>query len=326
MTAFVLSAVFAVVAPVPKGATEEPKEITAAREKAIDFLKKQQNKDGNWEGLVLGFLADMDGGSTALAALGLLEAGVKPDDAAITKAVDYLVKLEPKKTYVVSLQTQVLARVDANKFDKQIQANADWLLKNALGWQNGKGKLQGWSYPQNQIPDNSNTHFAVMGLHAAAKAGAKIDATVWAELRALYTRTRTQDGWTYYNDRNERATVSMTACGLLGLAIAAKYDKNAPKPDPDFDKGMAAYVAMWRLESLKSTMYNLMVIAELGRALDVKEFKSGKQTRAWYKEGVEKLVEMQKEDGSFIAGKSVDGIPVLGTAFGLYFLGPPPKK
>jgi hypothetical protein len=324
MTAIVLTAVLASAAPVAREAVQFEKRVSAARAKAIDFLKKQQNKDGIWEGKAIEFLAGMDGGTTALATLSLLETGVKPDDAAIAKAVDYLVKLQSKKTYVVSLQTQVLARVDAKKHAKLIQANADWLLANAIKANN---KLVGWSYPINDIADGSNTHFAVMGLHAAAQAGATIDNKVWTQIRDFYVKTQRNEGWAYYSDAKQPTTVSMTGCGALGLAVTAMHDKNAKKPDADFDKAMAAYLPIWTLSSPKSTFYNMMVVAELGRVLGVTEFKSGDEVKAWYHEGAVKLMKEQHEDGSFASGtKSVDGNAIFGTAFGLYFLGPPAKK
>jgi hypothetical protein len=322
MTEFMLCAML-VGAPVPKEADERfEKSVNAAREKAIEFLRKNQNKDGNWEDVVPQFLAGMEGGVTALATLGLLEAGVPPDDAAITKAVDYLLKLAPSKTYIVSLQTQVLARVDAKKHAKHIQDNADWLLAKAI---KTGDKLDGWSYPTNQIPDASNTHFAVMGLHAAAQAGAKIDAKVWDEVREHYINTRKNKGWTYYEKADPIASSSMTLCGVLGLSVAAKYDKNAKKPDPDVEKGMALALENWE-PSRKSEAYRLFVMAELGRVLDVKDFKSGNNTRTWYREGAEKLIKAQNEDGALpVATTSIDGHAVISTAFGLYFLGPPKK-
>lgn len=323
MTAFVLTAVLTVAAPVPEAADEQfEKGVSAAREKAIDYLKKQQKPQGNWEGIVIGFLADMEGGSTALVVFGLLEAGVPANDPAVAKAVDYLVTLDPKKTYVVSLQTQVLARVDARKHAVRIQANADWLLKQALR----KGdRLEGWSYPQNNIADGSNTHFAVVGLHAAAQAGAKVDAKVWKEIREFYTRTQRKDGgWSYYGDaRAEASSAGMTGAALVGLSVAAKYDKQAKKPDPAFEKGMATYTSD-SPQAPKSLMYNMMVTARLGRVLGVTEFKSGDKTWAWYREGAEMLVKKQNADGSWSFGRQIDGTAHLSTAFGLYFLGPPP--
>lgn len=338
MSRFVLPLAFALAlggvaaVPAPRAVAQAPAaraddELVEKVRKAIDagvrYLKKQQSPQGNWEGIVIGFLADMEGGSTALVTLALLEAGVPTNDAAVTKAVAHLVKLEPKKTYVVSLQTQVLARVDAVRYAKQIQTNADWLLKTAI---RKTGKLEGWSYPQNQLADGSNTHFAVAGLHAAARAGAKVDEKVWKEIRDYYARTQREDGgWSYYNDQNERFSVSMTGAALFGLRVAWGYDKEAKRADRAFETGMAAFVPL-SFESPKSTFYNMMVTAALGRALGGTEFKSGVETRAWYRVGVEKLLKEQKEDGSWASGRQVDGTPHLATAFALYFLGPAKKS
>jgi hypothetical protein len=265
---------------------------------------------------------------TALAALGLLEAGVPANDPAVTKAVTYLAKLPLDKTYVVSLHAQVLARVGAKKYAKEIQADADWLLKQAI---RKADKLQGWSYPANAIADNSNTHFAVMGLHAAAQAGAKVDETIWRDLRDYFAATQQADGgWTYHNGGDRTPSTSMTVNGLLGLTIAAKYDKQAKGPAPAFEKGMATLLDRKRHElgDGKSEFVGWMTIAELGRALGSNEFKSGKLTRAWYREGAEKMVKAQQEDGSLKAGvRGIDGgQPVITTACGLYLLGPPAKK
>jgi hypothetical protein len=117
----------------------------------------------------------------------------------------------------------------------------------------------------------------------------------------------------------------MTLCGLIGLTLAAKNDMNAKAPEVAIDKGMAALLKL--SGGSKSEGYERMATAELGRALGVTEFKAGKARLAWYREGAEKLLREQNQDGSF-AGKSsgIDGNPVLSTAFGLYFLGPPTKK
>jgi len=164
-----------------------------------------------------------------------------------------------------------------------------------------------------------------VALHAAAEAGAKVDARIWEQIRDLYARSQTAGGWGYYNDRGfdgGRTTLNMTTSGLIGLTLAAKNDKNTKAA---FENGMAALLKMGG-EPSKSDGYYRMATAELGRALGVKEFIAGKEKRAWYREGAEKLIREQDNDGSF-AGKSggIDGNPILSTAFGLYFLGPPSK-
>src|SRR5438270_203411 len=137
MTAAVLALALAVPAQPPNLEAQ----AQATREKAIKYLKEKQ-KDGNWEKSgTLPILADMKGGYTALVTLALLEAGVTADDTAVKAAAEYLAKLEPDKTYVVSLQTQVLARVDAKKHAARIQKNADWLVGKAT---RKNGRLEGW--------------------------------------------------------------------------------------------------------------------------------------------------------------------------------------
>lgn len=311
-------------ASVPKAADEKfDKAVATARQKATDYLKMQQ-KDGNWEKVITGGVSDMGGGITAMAALGLLEAGVPADDAAVTRAVEYLVKVESKKTYVVSLQTQVLARVDARKHKEKIQKNVDWLLNEAV---NSRGKLAGWSYPGNQqIGDGSNTHFAVMGLHAAALADAKVDAKVWDQVRDMYARARQEGGWSYYGDERVKGQPSrtMTIAALVGLVVAAEFDTAGRGPDPAFEKGMAAFLKVSPRPGT-SVAYEWLVTAELGNALASHEFKAGDKVLAWYREGAEKLLKEQKGDGSWMPGPGVDSNPIYATACGLYFLGPPKK-
>jgi hypothetical protein len=324
MTAFILTAVLSISAAESRVEPTLEEKVAAARGKAIEFLKKQQDKRGTWEETTLALIADMEGGATALVALALLEAGVPANDPAVVKAVDYLVRLEPKKTYVVSLQTQVLCRVDGKKHQALIQKSVDWLQEKAV--KTGK-MLAGWSYPASNLADGSNTHFAVMALHAASEAGAKVDAKVWEQIRGLYQRSQKEGGWGYYSDRKaggEAISANMTACGLLGLSIADKHDKNAKGSDPAFEKGMPVLLKL--RSGGKSEAYGRFAIAELGRVLGTTEFKAGKMGVAWYREGAERLLQLQKADGSFDGKPGLDANPILSTAFGLYFLGPPAKK
>jgi hypothetical protein len=190
--------VLATRAPVPK---ESPfmKDVQSAREKAIGFLKQKQNKAGTWEsgdGDGLPQIAVFEGGLTALVVVALLEAGVPLDDPAITKSVEYLAQLPPTKTYVVSLQTQALARAAPKKHADQIQRNIDWLLDHATRFEQD-GSFLGWNYGGGAGADASNTHFAVFALHVAARAGAKVDEKIWKEIRNHYVRTQRDYGWAY---------------------------------------------------------------------------------------------------------------------------------
>ena len=65
----------------PKPEDELVNKVRDSIKRGVTFLKNNINKQqGNWEGVVLQYLADMEGGSTALVLLALLNCGEKPDD------------------------------------------------------------------------------------------------------------------------------------------------------------------------------------------------------------------------------------------------------
>lgn len=332
--------------------------VRTVMDNGVKFLKKQQSPQGTWEGVVIGVLADMEGGQTALATLALLNCGVKSDDPAVKKALDYLASLPPKKTYVVGLSNLVFAEARPNeKYLPRIQKNADWLIESAIGFRGGAGTLEGWSYPGNQIADNSNTQYALLGLYAAKQAGATIDDKVWKAIQDYYTRTQVSEGatsgyWAYYNKQfGDRASFSMTVAGVCGLLIAAMgLDASEQDLDPQtgmprkdqngntkcgvysentaLTKGMNWVGANFTFESPKSSMYNIYGIERLGR-LSGQRFIDRYD---WYREGSDRLVGkydpvrgewvggMQQDDGSIVGKGGIDASPVLSTSFALLFL------
>ncbi|MBY0460922.1 MAG: hypothetical protein K2V38_26680, partial [Gemmataceae bacterium] len=135
----------------------------------------------------------------------------------------------------------------------------------------------------------------------------------------------------YHNAAGARSNHSMTAAGLLALAVSARHDPLAKGPGEAFEKGMAALLeeSVGRFGTGVSAACSWMTVAELGRTLDVGEFKSGKLSRVWYREAAERFMKQQREDGSWKSGENgLDGgYPAVTTACGLYLLGPPaPKK
>src|SRR5262245_23135824 len=233
-------------APPPPGQAEEELVDTVRKviERGVSYLKKEQ-KQGKWEGVVLNLLADMEGGVTALSTLALLNCGERPDSPAVAEALKYLRTVEPKKTYVVGLQTMVFTEAREKRDLPLIQRNADWLVRQGIGWSVGNdlrvtgGKLDGWSYPGNQMADNSNTQYALLGLYAAKEAGARIDESVWAAIQEFYTRTQlsktpTTGAWGYYNNSQfgNIESFSMSVAGVCGLLIAAMgLDKSEQQLD-----------------------------------------------------------------------------------------------
>ncbi|MCS7271052.1 MAG: DUF4159 domain-containing protein, partial [Gemmataceae bacterium] len=335
--------------PVVKAEEELVEKVRKAIEAGVKYLKSQQ-RDGTWEGVILNVLADMDGGVTALATLALLTSGVKPEDPAVARALDYLRTIPPRKTYVVGLQTMVFAEARQKRDLPLIQRNADWLIRHGVGWQvddQGRvvgGQLRGWTYPAGPAPpnmaDNSNTQYALLGLYAARQAGATIHPSVWQEIRAFYARTQrvhspTVGSWTYATMTNVgqlEPSFSMTVAGVCGLYIASMgLGESEQQLDPQTGvaancgvysenqalmRGMNYVASRFNFESPKSSFYNIYGIERLGR-LSGERFIG---RHDWYREGCEWLLARQEPNGAFLGKGGIDAAPIISTSFALLFL------
>lgn len=355
------AAVVALAIPATPARAEEPlvKKVRTSLNKGVDYLKSQQADQGggkfNWENVTLSLL--QPGGSSCLAMLALLTAGTPVDDPVIKRGLPYIRSLKPQHTYVVGLQTMVLAEVGDGRDLFQIQTNVDWLIGAALT-SNRKplgqgGKLEGWSYQSNPgtRADNSNTQYALLGLWAGRQAGANIDKSVWEAIQEYYTSTQTAArmngrglpvaGWQYQNEgRKGDGTLTMTAAGVCGLYIAA-LEANDSKQELDEKTGVAAKCGVYpeddaiakgmrwladkfRFNNPPHTFYNVYGIERVGR-LSGQRFIGDHD---WYREGCELLTGVkdspglaQKPGGEWqIKGQAIDDFPVISTSFALLFL------
>jgi hypothetical protein len=312
-------------------------QVRAAIDTGVRFLRQDERGRGEWErGL---YAIPKPGGSTALALLALLNCGVKRDDPLIQRGLDYLRKVEPHDTYVVGLQTMVFAEAGDPKDLPRIQRNVDWLVQARV--MRG-GNLRGWGYTDDSGgADNSNTQYALLGLHAGKQAGAKIGRAVWDSIFRFYADTQEADGgWVYSYDYGNRGTMlTMTIAGLCGLYIAGEELDAGRKLRPDgsdpdcgkYPENAAVQKALrWlagddggggtRLrfdDRFGHTFYNVYGIERAGR-LSGQRFLAGHD---WYREGCEFLVRRQHEDGSWsFSSSGTDSQPVLSTSFALLFL------
>lgn len=317
------------------------KQVKKSIDRGIDYFKGKQAKDGSWENFVFGHVAGFRGGTTALATLALLNCGLKHDDPAVAKALEYIRALgTPDKTYIVALQTLVLAEARQKKDLPQIAKNAEWLQKTAILSDNGQ--LRGWSYPlQGVAPggDNSNTQYALLGLYAAKSAGIEIPKEFWAKILDYYTRTQQGDavrGWWPYVNGAGGASFTMTVGGVCGLIIAAMgLEKSLQQLDektgvaancgayPENDalaRGLSWVAYQFNYDEGKSMFYNYYGIERLGR-LSGQRF-IGRYD--WYRQGCTNLVRFQAADGSFPypdKGSGLDaGNNIVTTSFSLLFL------
>jgi squalene cyclase len=298
---------------------DQARQVRQAVEKGIQYLRNKQRADGSWE--VDDFCVVRPGGWTALALLALLNAGVSPDETMVKKGLDYLRKQEPTFTYVRALQTMVYAAAGKKEDGKRIQRNADWLINAAI---ESDGQLLGWTYTggSRQAPDNSNTQYAVLGLHAARLAGARIPRAVWQKVRDFYLRTQLKEGgWVYARHHNNRTYLTMDVAGLSGLfasGLALKMNRPAIlKQAPvqlalDWISGHRFDIAL-----TDKVYYNLAGVARLGRISGLGLL--GKHD--WYQEGCKFLLKEQAQDGSWPGrGVQFDKWPFINTCYALMFL------
>jgi hypothetical protein len=193
----VASLVFALLAcatPQPAHAQDalEGKQVEKSIEMAIDYLLRHQDNRGEWVEF-----HGYEGGTCGLCTLALLSAGVSPKDPQIVKALDAIRKRskEPKKVYVVSLQTMALCAARNRQDLEQIKQHALWL-------QNAQTASGGWGYEGNPNgpSDPSNSQFALLALHEAerfdVRIAGQIKESTWRKaLKYWETRQNPTGSW-----------------------------------------------------------------------------------------------------------------------------------
>jgi hypothetical protein len=317
----------------PRDGGVDAQQVRRAIDRGVQYLRDVENGRGHWE-VNAGLALQQTGGWSALAMLALLNSGVKPDDPIIERGLKYLRGLPPKHTYVVGLQTMVFAAAGHNEDRERIQRNVDWLIKSSVVRGN---QFIGWSYGTDRgiaaSSDNSNTQYALLGLHEGHLAGAKIDKKVWKEIQEFYASSQRQDGgWGYAFFENNGSTLTMSTAGLCGLLIAG-MELNAGReiigPDgsarncgsyvdnPFVTKALRYIGTHFTVEDRRAIYYNLYGIERAGRLTGQRLLG----THDWYREGCEYLVRQQNADGYWVSPRGhFDNWPVISTSFALLFL------
>jgi hypothetical protein len=301
-------------------------QIRNSVERGLRYLRTAQKPDGTWES---GFVAggNFPGGVTGVALLGLLSCGAKADDPAVARGLDVLRKVDSDRTYVLSLQALVYCRAGQPQDRERIQKCVDRLvdaIRREGGW--------GYFKDNNARPDNSNTRFAVAALHAADKAGAKVEERVWKAVREHYLRTQMKDGgWPYQPAgpiSTPKSTLSMTAAGLYGLRAAQSRLKDEEEATAAaLARGMRRLMELYpppapdAPDRLTARYYAFHAVGQLG-ALDGRRFleEHPRGVRVhWYRDGAKRLLAEQQEDGSW-KNTPMEISPVIATSFTLQFL------
>ncbi|MCC6420932.1 MAG: DUF4159 domain-containing protein [Gemmataceae bacterium] len=319
-------------------------QVRSAIEGGVKWLRQNQNNDGSWNDKLGAF--NHPGGTSALAVLALLNAGVPRDDPMIARGLRHLRDLGHLTTYVRSLQTMAFAEAGFTEDRGRIQKNVDHLV-NARIVRNGL--LQGWGYDYPNTPnaqaDNSNTQFALLALHMGRLAGAKIDRAVWKEIQDFYIRTQKDDGgWSYSPGGKAfgkpETTLTMTTAGLSGLLISGmELNEGREKMRADgtaancgvYQENKSVQRALHWISAPREdrfqfplpqrTFYNVYGIERAGRLSGLRFFHA----HDWYREGCQFLVGKQHKDrdgGVYWSepGGLGDSWPVVSTSFSLLFL------
>jgi hypothetical protein len=324
-------------------------EVTAEQvRKAIDggigYLFGQQLHNGGWPDMPL-----FPGGTSTLCTLALLEAGADPADERLQRALSHLRSLDARWTYVVAVQTMVLARASPEQDRVLIGRNVRWLERTQITEGPTKGA---WSYPGRGGGDNSNSQFALLALYEAERVGVSANRRTWLLAREYWEKCQNVDGSWGYTIQMPFSTGSMTCAGITSLVIAAdtlqsgdaratgdhcecclpQRHPNAREPD-DAERVERAIRWLGQNYSVShnpgthiNLLYYLYGLERVGR-LTARRFlplpvRPGQPDRAdWYREGAERLVHHQDNlSGFWIGIGSGETNPLVGTSFALLFL------
>jgi hypothetical protein len=324
-----------------------PDEVRDAIAAGVRYLKSQQLKDrGNWPDRV-----GYPGGVTALCTLALLESGEPLNSPAMDKALAYLRQLgDPQAVYVTALQTMVFCTAEPKKDMLLIQRNADWLARAQIMAGERAGAWTYFSVADTQARgDNSNSQFALLGLHEAEQAGGKVDDAVWQRALDYWLSCQRADGaWSYYKalkDQPETApTGSMTCAGIGALVISqgrlSEGDARVvdgtirccceQTDDDQLQRALEWLGAKFTVNANPSPagfgginlgrsglFYYLYGVERVGR-LTGRRFLG---QHDWYRQGAEMLVQQQDKLSGFWRGEgSGEENPLIATSFALLFL------
>jgi hypothetical protein len=307
-------------------------QVGKAIRKGANYLKESQQASGGWEEYAP--TAGFKGGTTAMALLALLNAGVPSDDKVILKGLNYLRAFEDSPTYVQALQTMAYVEAGYDKDRSRIKYNVERFRKLCLTTKDGQ--FLGWNYGRGGVggaPDNSNTHYALLALEAARRGGADVESAIGEKVGDYFARTQKKDGgWSYATEEDagfgRGSSLTMAVAGVCGLLLqqreqwAVNGDPVATcgtyAHDPSLRRGLSYVASHFTIEVPGRTYYNLFGLQHLGRLSGLRFLGE----HDWYREGCAYLLQQQAEDGHWakVGVSGYDQMKVVSTSFALLFL------
>jgi hypothetical protein len=257
-------------------------------------------------------------GESGLLLYTLLHCGIDRGDPLVRRLLLHLAQHPCNATYDAACVLLALAAHDPIAHRPWI----DDLARELVAAQAAGGA---WSYGKNMggSGDLSNTQYAALGLHAAARAGAAIPREVWERLGTAVLRFQDARGGFGYVTPNGTPTGSMTAAGVGTLAICEIQLRTRGafgEPwDARWSEARARGVA-WLASNFSVSAnpghggwltYYLYGLERLGAFTGSAQVGS----HDWYQEGAEFLVRSQDGDGAWEHGSELSD-----SCFALLFL------
>ncbi len=298
----------------PQEPTVTADEVAAAVARGVAFLRRAQRADGSWN-YPRGKHVQ---GATALAVYALSQAGVKPDDPAIVKGMDYVLREPPIGTYEAACIAMAAASTNPAKYIKAIAQMRDYLV--AVQQPNGM-----WDYSAGTVDrgggDNSNTQFGLLGLHAAMSVGLQVPTPTLQAAYDHYARTQNADGgWGYRPNDISYGSMTAAAVGALDVLGSRLYVETVCgqyKVDPHLLGGFG-----WLAQNFTVTenprkepgwhLYYLYALERVGVFTGERYFAG----HDWFLEGSRVVLDQQNPSGSWTSG-DYEG---PNTCFALLFL------
>jgi hypothetical protein len=186
--------------------------------------------------------------------------------------------------------------------------------------------------------DNSNTQFALLGLWTARRYDLPLEPSLALVARRFQLSQATDGSWAYRENRVASHYPTMTAAGLLGLAVGYGLEldqakgkgqpgnarRRTPETDPSVQKALevvAGYIGSARKDPKLPPpplvqMYFLWSVERVAVLFRLETIKG----KHWYQWGLDILTAHQNPDGHWHAHEGPGSGPVADTCFALLFL------
>jgi hypothetical protein len=320
-------------------------EVEQAIRGGVSFLKSQQDPNtGAWPD------ADLRAheGTSALATLALLTAGEPATEAHVAKALSHLEQFTATalgRTYSVALQTMVFSAADPVRYKVHIANNVAWLERAQIKPGDGNSWPGSWTYDdmKGSQGDNSNTQYALLGLHAASEAGIPVKPEVWVLSRQYWELAQRKAGfdtgaWGYFPNDHQPASASMSCAGISSLIITGlkRYQGTERLQgdrithcgeggiNPDLQRAIDWLAANFKVGENHGKgqlwkYYYLYGLERAGRLTGQRFFGD----HDWYREGAEHLIHDRGRDpliGKWTNTEATERDATVTTSFVLLFL------